>query len=197
MCGGNPSAAQNAANAQQAATQASISNNVSQINSAFGNRSQEYSNYQNALQTQYQTELNRQQAIATRNSKFATARNGLAGGSASVDAGALLGQEEAEGTVNAQQQVQSNVAKLEANDQATKQQMISLAQSGADIGNAAQMTADSLQANIGNAQSVNAAAGLGQVFGDTTTAYTNEQQAAALRSGVLKGSTYAKSGLGG
>src|SRR5580704_2571524 len=157
MCGGSPSAAQNAANQQQAQTQASISNNVSQINNAFGNRSQEYSQYQNALQTQYQTELNRQQAIATRNQKFATARNGLSGGSAAVDAGNLLGQEEAEGTVNAQQQVQSNVAKLEAADQATKQQMISMAQAGGNIGNAAQMTADALQANIGNAQNVNAA----------------------------------------
>jgi hypothetical protein len=197
MCGGNPNAATNAANKQQADTQAAISNNISQINSAFGNRSQEYSDYQKALQTQYQTELNRQQGIATRNAKFANARNGVAGGSAAVDSSKLLGQEEAQGTVNAQQQVQSNVAKLQANDQATKQQMISLAESGADVGNAAQMTADQLRANVGNAQGINAAAGLGQVFGDTATSYNNEQNAAALRNGVLKSQMYTKSGLGG
>jgi hypothetical protein len=196
VCGNTNQASQQAA-AQQAQSQNQINQNVNAINGAFANRGQEYTDYQKALQGQYQTELNRQQAIATRNSKFATARNGLSGGSAAVDAGTMLGQEEAEGTVNAQQQVQSSVAKLEANDQATKQQMISMAQAGGNIGNAAQMTADALQANIGNAQNVNAAQGLGDVFGNTTTAYNNEQQAAALRNGVLKGSTYAKSGLGG
>jgi len=196
VCGSTDQASKQAA-AQQQASQNQINANVAGINSAFANRGQEYSDYQKALQGQYQTELNRQQAIATRNSKFATARNGLAGGSAAVDAGTMLGQEEAEGTVNAQQQVQSAVAKLEANDQATKQQMISMAQAGGNIGNAAQMTADALRANIGNAQNVNAAQGLGDVFGNTTTAYNNEQQAAALRNGVLKGQTYAKSGLGG
>lgn len=196
MCGSSNQASRQAA-AQQQQTQNQINSNVAGINSAFAGRGQEYSDYQKALEGQYQTELNRQQAIATRNSKFATARNGLSGGSAAVDAGTMLGQEEAQGTVNAQQQVQSAVAKLEANDQATKQQMISMAQAGGNIGNAAQMTADALRANIGNAQNVNAAQGLGTVFGDVTTAYNNEQQAAALRTGVLKGQTYAKSGLGG
>ncbi len=195
MCGGNNNASKAAAQ-QTAANAATQANNVKQINSAFDNRGPEYSNYKNALQTQYQTELNRQQAIATRNQKFATARNGLAGGSAAVDAGTLLGQEEAQGTVNAQQQVQSNVAKLEQNDQATKQQMIALSQAGGDIGNAATMTADALQSNAQNAQAVNAAQGLGNVFSDTATSYGNEQSAAALRAGVLKGQTYAKSGLG-
>ena len=195
MCGGGNNAAQQAAQ-QQAQNAATQTQNVNEINSAFANRGAEYNNYKNALQTQYQTELNRQQAIATRNQKFATARNGLAGGSAAVDAGTLLGQEEAQGTIDAQQQVQSNVAKLEANDQATKQQMIALSQAGGDIGNAAQMTADSLQSNVNQAQGVNAAQGLGDVFSDTATSYGNEQSAAALRSGVLKGQTYAKSGLG-
>lgn len=195
MCGSSNQASRAAAQ-QQAQNAAQQTANVNAINSAFADRGNEYSQYKNALQTQYQTALNQQQAIATRNQKFATARNGLAGGSAATDAGTLLAQEEAQGTVNAQQQVQSNVAKLMANDQATKQQMIALSQAGGDIGNAAQMTAESLQANLGNAQAVNAAQGLGNVFSDTATSYGNEQTAAALRQGVLKGQTYAKSGLG-
>ncbi len=195
MCGGGNNAAKQAAQ-QQAATSAEQASNVNKINSAFDNRGAEYSTYKNALQEQYQTELNRQQAIATRNQKFATARNGLAGGSAAVDAGTLLAQQEAQGTVNAQQQVQSGVAKLEANDAATKQQMIALSQAGGDIGNAATMTAEALRANLGTAQGINVAQGLGNVFSDTATSYGNEQSAAALRNGVLKGQTYAKSGLG-
>ena len=197
MCGGGSNAATNAANAQEAQRQSQINTNVNAINSAFSNRGQEYSNFKTALQGQYQTELNRQQAIAGRNSKFALARSGLTGGSAAADQGRLLGQEEAQGTVNAQQQVNSGVSKLQSADEATRQQEISLAQAGGDIGNAAAQTANGLRANIGNAQNINAAAGLGDVFGGTSSAVSQEQQAAALRSGILKGQTYAKSGLGG
>jgi hypothetical protein len=85
---------------------------------------------------------------------------------------------------------------LTATDEATRQQMIALAQSGGDIGNAATQTANSLRANIGNAQATNIPAGLGDVFGGTAQAVSQAQNAAALRSGILKGQTYVKSGLG-
>ena len=146
------------------------------------------------LQAQYQQELDRQQAIAGRNNKFALARSGLTGGSAAVDSGRTLGQEEQLGTLAAQQQVNSNVSKLQANDQATRQQMISLAQSGNNIGDAATQTSQALQANLGQASSVNAAQGLGDAFAQTTNAYNNEQTAAALRNGLLKGQLYAQKG---
>src|ERR1700743_1145776 len=117
MCfggGGDPAAA---ANAQEASRQAQIAANVANINSAFSNRSGEYANYQNALQGQYQTELNRQQAIAARNNKFALARSGLTGGSAAVDAGTLLSQDMQRGTLAAQQQVQGAVDLLLSHEQ--------------------------------------------------------------------------------
>ena len=196
MCGGGGDA-QKAAQQQEQQREDTISKNVNAINSAFSNRQPEYDQYRKALQDQYETELNRQQAIAGRNNKFALARSGLTGGSAAVDSGRLLGQEEAQGTLAAQQGVQSNVSKLQSNDEATRQQMISLAQSGGDIGNAATQTANSLRANLGNAQSVNAAQGLGDVFGATTASYNNEQQAAALRSGLLKGQLYASANTPG
>ena len=196
MCGGGGDA-QKAAQQQEQQREDTISKNVGAINSAFSNRQPEYDQYRKALQDQYETELNRQQAIAGRNNKFALARSGLTGGSAAVDSGRLLGQEEAQGTLAAQQGVQSNVSKLQSNDEATRQQMISLAQSGGDIGNAATQTANSLRANLGNAQSVNAAQGLGDVFGATTASYNNEQQAAALRSGLLKGQLYASANTPG
>lgn len=190
MCGGGNNATQ-AEQQQETQRQARITGNVNAINSAFSNRAPQYANYQDALQSQYETELNRQQAIASRNLKFSNARSGVTGGSTAVDQGALLGQETAQGTLNAQQQVQSATAGLQAKDEATRQQMISLAQSGGDIGNAAIQTANSLQANIGNAKSVNVAQGLGDVFGGVTQDYTNAQNAAALRKGISTGSAYA------
>ena len=196
MCGGGNDATKAQA-AQQAEQQAEINKNVGDIDSAFSNRQPEYDQYRQGLTDQYQQELSRQQAIAGRNNKFALARSGLTGGSAAVDSGRLLGQEEQLGTLAAQQQVNSGVAKLQANDQATKQQMIGLAQSGNNIGDAATETAQALQANLGSAQSVNAAQGLGDVFAQTANSYNNEQTASALRSGLLKGQTYAAPGSTG
>ncbi len=196
LFGGGSNAAEQAAAAQEAQREQTISGNVNAINGAFANRGGEYASYGKALQDQYQTELNRQQGIAARNNKFALARSGLTGGSAAVDAGTLLGQESAEGTIKAQQAVNSGVSQLQNQDESTRQQMISLAQSGGDIGNAATQTANQLRANAGNASNVNAAAGLGDVFGGVTSSYQNEQTAAALRSGLLKGQTYASSSLG-
>jgi hypothetical protein len=197
MCMGGSNQATQQANQMEAQRQGTINSNIGAINSAFANRTGEYSTYKTALQDQYQQELNRQQAIAARNNKFSMARSGLTGGSAAADASTLLGQEMAKGTVAAQQGVNSGVAKLQAADEATRQQMISLAQSGGDIGNAASQTASALQANIGNAQAVNPAAGLGDVFAGTTSAVNQAQSAAALRSGILKGQTYATKAQGG
>lgn len=196
MCGGGGDATKAAA-AQQAQQQQTITNNVNQIDSAFGNRQGEYDQYRQGLTGQYQQELDRQQAIAGRNNKFALARSGLTGGSAAVDAGRTLGQEEQLGTLAAQQQVNSGVSKLQAQDEATRQQMIGLAQSGNDIGNAATQTSQALQSNLGSAQSVNAAQGLGDVFAQTANSYQNEQTAASLRNGILKGQLYASSGSPG
>lgn len=192
MCGGGNSASR-AAQAQENQRQATIGKNVSDINSAFSGREGEYANYKTNLQGQYQTELNRQQALAARNQKFSLARGGLTGGSAAADAGTLLGQETAQGTVAAQQGVESGVAKLQASDEATRQQMIALAQSGGDIGNAAIQTAHSLQANLGNAQQTNIPAGLGDVFSGVTSSISDAKNAASLRSGILKGQLYATS----
>lgn len=191
MCFGGGSNAASAAQAEEAQRASGIASNIQNINSAFANRGAQYDSYKNALQGQYQTELNRQQGIASRNNKFALARSGLTGGSAAVDAGKLLSQDEQRGTLNAQQQVQGAVAKLQGSDEATRQQEISLAQGGGDIGDAAIQTANGLRANIGNAQNANAAQSLGQVFGDVSTNYTNMNTAAALRRGIYAGSARA------
>lgn len=190
MCGGGGNASKEAA-AQEARRAATVGGNVANINSAFAGRKGEYDQYKTALQGQYQAELNRQQAIAVRNNKFSLARGGLTGGSAATDAGTLLGQEAAQGTVAAQQGVESGVSKLEASDEATRQQMISLAQSGGDIGNAAAQTGNALRANLDNAKGVNIQQGLGDLFGGITKSTADAQNAAALRSGILKGSLYA------
>jgi hypothetical protein len=188
--GGDNSAAQ-AQQAIQDKQNANITRNVAGINSAFDNRGSQYTDYGNALTQQYQTELARQNQIAGRNMKFAGANAGLTGGSSMADQGQLLGQDMARGTLRGAEQVTGDVASLQAKDAATRQQMISLASTGGDIGNAAQMTADSLKANYGNASSANMVDSLGNVFGDVSANYNQQNTTAALRRGIQTGSSYA------
>lgn len=183
MCGGGGNAAA-AQQQQEAQRQTQISQNVNDIDSAFSSRQPQYSQYLNASRQLYDTELGRQQQIAGRNLKFALARNGQTGGSVAADQGNELGREMAQGTIQAEQKAQGDLSKLQSQDQAERLQMISLAQSGADIGSGATQTADALRSNLGAAMSGQTADTLGDVFGNVTKDYTNFQNAAMTRKGV-------------
>jgi hypothetical protein len=191
MCGGGDDAAK-AAQKAEAERQAQISTNVKAINSAFAGRQPQYADLGAALRARYGAELERQRGVATRQSKFALARGGLIGGSAQIDAGRLLAREGTEGTLAAERAARGGVADLQAQDEAARLQMISLAQSGADIGNAASQTAAQLRANLASAQSKNLASGLGDVFGSTAAAYRAQQDAAQRRRGLQDASVYTK-----
>lgn len=199
MCfGGGNSATQQAA-AQAAAQQSAISNNVNQINSAFANRNQQYSDYLNALNTSYQTQLNLQQSQAARGLKFALARGGMTGSSVAADQGAELQREAGQGTIQAQEQANAKLAALQSSDEAERLQMISLAQSGANIGNAAQQTATALNSNLSNAQSALGPTTLGNAFGGITQDITNANIGAQTRLGLMGsyGAAFSPSGIVG
>lgn len=189
MCGGGGNAAAAAAQQEQQ-RQGTISQNVNQIDSTFANRQPQYDQYLNAQRNLYQTELGRQQGIAARGQKFALARSGLTGSSVAADQGDELGREMAQGSITAEQKAQSGLAGLEGQDNAEKLQLTSLAQSGADIGNAATQSADALRANLGAAMSGSTASGLGDIFGGVTKDVENFNNAAATRRGVNNSNQY-------
>ena len=168
-----------------------ISANVSRINSAYAGREAQYADYLNAIRGTYGKELQRQQGDASRNLRFSLARSGLTGGSAAVDAGRDMQREFGKGTLLAESKAQGALADLRAKDEQSRLSMISLAQSGADIGDAAGQTANALRANIGQAQSANVSSGLGEVFGGTAQLYKNMQEQAALRRGLRTSEIYA------
>lgn len=189
MCGGGGNASA-AAQAQEAQRQANISENVNQIDSAFAGRAPQYQQYLNATRNLYQTELGRQQGVASRNLKFALARSGLTGSSVAADQGNELGREMAQGSIQAEQKAQSGLADLESKDNAERLQLISLAQSGADIGNSATQSADALRANLGAAMNGSTANALGDIFGGVTQSVNNFNNAAATRRGVNNSNQY-------
>jgi hypothetical protein len=70
--------------------------------------------------------------------------------------------------------------------------MIALAQSGTNIGNAGQQTAQMLQANIGSAQNQDLTNRLGDVFGGTAQAYRTAVDAKERRRGLDTANLYAR-----
>lgn len=189
MCGGGGNQAAAAAQ-QETARQANISKNVNQIDQTFASRQPQYDQYLNAQRGLYQTELGRQQGIAGRNQKFALARSGLTGSSVAADQGNELGREMAQGSITAEQKAQGNLASLESQDNAEKLQLTSLAQSGADIGNAATQSADAMRANLGTAMAGSTASGLGDMFGGVTQDVNNFQTAQMARKGINNSNQY-------
>lgn len=175
----------------EADRQGRISSNVAGINKAYGGRESQYGDFVNALREQYASQLGRMRDNAARQSKFSLARGGLTGSSVAVDTGRTLNREAQEGVLNAERQVQGQAADLRGRDEASRLSMISLAQSGNDIGNAAMQTSNALRANIEGAKNVNVAEGLGDAFGDTAALYRKQQDAAARRKGLKEASVYA------
>jgi len=183
-------AAEARAAAAETARQGRISGNVKDINSAFSGRQPQYDQLGAALRERLNTDLGRQRATANRQTKFSLARGGLTGGSAAVDAGKTLAREGQEGVLQAERQARAGVADLQAKDEQARTQLISLAQSGNDIGNAGSQTAQMLKANLGGAD--NLTNNLGEVFSSATQNYRAQQDAAARRRGLSEASTYAK-----
>lgn len=189
----NPDKATKRAEQAEAQRQSQISGNVKSVNAAFAGREPQYQALTDALRNRLNTQFNQQRGQATRQNKFALAKQGLMGGSAAISAGKRLGREAQEGALQVERQAQAAGADLRGRDEATRSQMISLAQSGTDIGNAGQQTAQMLRANLGGAQNQDLANRLGDVFGGTATAYRTSRDAAERRRGLQDANLYARS----
>ena len=166
----------------EAERQARISGNVAQINNAYAGREKQYADYANAIREKYTNDLTKQYTGANRNLKFELAGAGLTGGSYAKDAGKDLANEMTQGTLAAESKAGEAESALRGQDENTRLQLISLAQTGGDIGNPAIQAGNMLKANL---QSANSTAGqLGDVFGSTAQAYKQLQDARNLRRGL-------------
>jgi hypothetical protein len=196
--GSNNNAA-NAAAASDAARQAQISQSIDSINRAYSSpqRTAQYAQYGSNLKDYYTGQVNQQEAINARNLKFAMARSGLTGGSAAVDSNTQLQQDYTKGLLQASQQAQGGVASLQQSDINAKNQLTSLAASGAYTGAIPTQIAQAQQASIGAATNYGNANALGNLFGGTADIYNREQVAAANRKAQVNpiGSLYGSPGF--
>lgn len=192
MCFGSGSdKAVKQAEEQERRRQEMIAGNVGRINSAFSGRQTQYDALGAALRAQLRTDLGRKTQDMARQNRFSLARSGLTGGSAAIDAGKVLAREAQDATVAGERQVRGAVAGLQSQDEAARTNLISLAQSGGNIGNAAQQTASMLRANIGTAANQNLADNLGDVFGETGAAIKARRDANERRRGLNDATAYA------
>lgn len=190
MCYGSSNSASQQAQQQQQQQQQSVNTNIAGINQAFAGRQSQYNSYLSALNSSYQTQLNLQQQQASRGLKFSLARNGETGSSVAADQGGQLQQQMGQGQITAEEQAQSKLAGLQSSDVAEKQQMIQLAESGANIGNAGQQAATGLTANLNNAESSLGPNTLGNVFGGVTNTVNAMNTSAQTRLGLRAAQAY-------
>ena len=121
--------------------------------------------------------LDKQYTTASQQNKFGLARSGLLGGSVDAESGADLTTRYGEGRIQAEQAGIGAASDLKALDEKTRQNLISLAQSGIDTGTAASLAAGQMAAAADSARSGAAVANVGDLFGNMSQAYLRQQQA--------------------
>lgn len=138
-------------------------------------RSKLYADQKAAVYDLNTKEVNRQAAEAERVNRFGLARTGLLGGSADVDSNAELNRRTNEGLLRAGGIADQSAADLQAQDERTRANLISMAQSGIDTGSAASMALNGLSANANQAAQARSGATVGSLFNDLSQAYLTNQ----------------------
>lgn len=185
MGGSSGSAAANAASQSEAWRNRNVDRAVEQINTTYGSagRQADVDDFLGATRSFYNNELGRQKNVADRSLKFAMARNGLAGGSASVDANRTLGENYQQGVLNAERLAQGATANLRNSDEASRQNLISQVAGGLSLTSGASQSASALQNNLQAAQGGLQASNLGDVFGGLASIFTRSRESAQERRG--------------
>lgn len=145
-------------------------------------RSIMYNNQRSAIYDLNKAEVDRQAGVAERDNRFGLARSGLIGGSADVDSNAELNRRTNEGLIRAGGIADQSAADLKLQDEKTRSNLISMAQSGIDTGSAATMALNGLSVNADQAAAQRNGSTVGSLFGDLSQAYLIRQQANGINS---------------
>ncbi len=161
---------------------------VNKINEVFGGkdhtvRQDLYNQQKKAVADLNSQEVRRQFDETARANRFGLARAGLLGGSADVDSQAELARRTDEGLMKATGLGEQSSANLREADERTRNNLISMAQSGIDTGQAAQMALAGMDVNARNAASERSGSTIGNLFSNLAWAYLYGQQMAGQNQG--------------
>lgn len=185
MMGGSSNGSATKAAQEESWRQNNIDQAVNQINGIYNGaaRNAEIDDFLAATRSFYSKELERQKGVADRSLRFAMARNGLTGGSASIDANRTLGENYQSGVLSADRLAQQAVADLRTADDTSRMNLISQASTGMGLTSGAQQAAQAMQANLQSGRGAMKADALGDVFGGLANIYTNSKNMADERRG--------------
>lgn len=127
-------------------------------------READINDLQSATQTYLTNDLNKQNATAQRQAKFALARNGETQGSVDADLRRDLGQTYLRGTLEATRRASAAGNSLRQTDQQAKLDLFGQAAAGLDMGTASRNAMESMRANAGIAKADALQSGLGDLF---------------------------------
>lgn len=192
MCGGGGGDPGAEARRQEAERQDRIKAATESINATFNNSGRDglYADQKTAVYDLNKREVDRQASEAERMNRFGLARTGLLGGSVNVDSVADLDRRTNEGLMRAGGIADQAAADLKTQDERTRSNLISLAQSGIDTGTASQQALKGLEVNSANAASARAGSTVGQLFNDLSQAYLFNQQNQGRQAGQQYGNQW-------
>lgn len=159
--------------ADEAARQQKIQAAVDAVNGKFAGAGRDamYTDIGDATTQVAKRDLDKQFTQASKQNLFGLARAGLLGGSVDAEAGGDLQQRYGEGQIKATQAGEGAASDLKSTDEKTRQNLISLAQSGIDTGTAAQLAAGQMSAAADTARANSGSATVGRLFDDLGQAY--------------------------
>lgn len=184
--GSSSNSAQSAAEARDREEQARIQQNTVAVNNVFDSpeRAKQIEDFTNAVRAQYMDELGRQQTINSNQLQFSLARSGNTGGSLDRDQNKQLGESYQRGVLKAEQGAQGSAADLRSSDEATRNQLLGLVQSGGDVGTALANAATSQQNNLLSAKSTVDVRSIGDAYSDFSDIFNRSKQQSEYRRGL-------------
>lgn len=138
-----------------------------------------YTDIDSATHDVNQRDLDQQFGTASKQNLFGLARSGLLGGSVDAESGADLQRRYGEGELRATQAGDAAASDLRSEDEKTRQNLISMAQSGLDTGTAASLAAGQMGAAADLAKSNTASSSLGDLFANLSQGYLGNKVLAA------------------
>jgi hypothetical protein len=183
MCFPNPNKGTKAAEKAEADRLARVNATTNQVNQLFDSpeRAAQREQYGTAVRDFYVSDANRQKSVADRNLRFAMARSGLTGGSATIDANRTMGEEYNRGILESERRAQAALADLMGRDEQSRLNLTGLAQSGLNTTASAQQAAAALRSNLAGAKADAFGQGLGDIFKSVEDTRKRSEEDAARR----------------
>jgi hypothetical protein len=172
--------AQQQADAAEKERRAAVERAQRAITAIYGSpqRETDIQDVENATRDYLQGDLNRQNATAARELRFALARSGQTMGSVDVDKNRTLAENFLRGAVEVQRRANAAGSALRQADQASKINLFSMAQQGLDATTAAQQAGEMMRANVATAKADALESGLGDVFSNLGDIYKKSRERA-------------------